>query len=110
MRATSHSRTARFYNELGLEAKEHTDHGPTHFELLPLSESMVVEIYQASANFPGDAVMIEVESLEDALEVARRSEISPRSEIKELKDSRFVYIKDPDGRDVMLIQKIPAPI
>lgn len=96
-----------FYTKLGLVAEEHQhDDGPRHFSLKPTIEELAVEIYAASNSYPTDAIMLEVDSIEDVLAAIG---IDPEMPIKEIGIKfRFTYIKDPDHRDVMLIQKIKA--
>lgn len=97
--------TARFYKELGLAAREHEHGGPKHYEVGPLSEDCVLEIYQASERISKDTLMLEVASIKAALLVAGRFGIKLCTELKEVGDARFVYITDPDGRYVMLIER-----
>ena len=97
---------ARFYSDIGLKTNEHQHEGLRHYEVTPLSDNGVLEIYSTSQSFSQDALMLYVDSLSGTLSViAERYNIYPEYEIKETLDSFFTYIKDPDGRLVMLIQK-----
>ncbi len=104
LRAGNKHTTAEFYEKLGLAPHEHQHGGPKHYEVLPLSPTIVVEIYQSSTNYPTDTIMLEVDSIDAALFVAASFNIEKKSEIKETPDGRLVYITDPDGRAVMLIE------
>jgi catechol 2,3-dioxygenase-like lactoylglutathione lyase family enzyme len=105
-RSKDKERLTRFYSDLGLSISEHQHGGPKHYEVTPLSDSGVLEIYSASQLLSQDALMLYVDSLSETLSiVARGYKINQECEIKETPDSLFVYIKDPDGRLVMLIQK-----
>lgn len=104
LRAGDRNVTAQFYEKLGLKAKEHQHGGPMHHEVGPLAEGFVVEIYKKSLAFATDAIMIGVDSLEEAIRAVAEFGIAPKGEIKEIESTRFVYVTDPDGRDVMLIQ------
>lgn len=103
-RASDRKTTARFYAAMGLCAHEHQHGGPIHHEIGPMSENAVLEIYTASANFDADALMVEVDSIAVAVEVASTYGVEPPREVKEAADMRFVYIRDPDGRPLMLIE------
>lgn len=97
---------ARFYSDMGLRTNEHQHGGPGHFEVTSMSNNGVLEIYSLSELFPHDALMLYVDSLFETLSVvANGYNIYPERAIKETAASFFVYIKDPDGRLVMLIQK-----
>lgn len=104
LRAKDKHLTAKFYAELGLTTDEHGHGGPKHYEMLPLSLKYAVEIYQQSSRFAGDALMLEVESISQELAVAAMFNIKPKSDEKNNDDMKFIYITDPDGRDVMLIE------
>ncbi len=104
-RAANRHETARFYAELGLGVYEHQHGGPLHYEVAPMSDEIVLEIYLRSPVFARDALMINVDSIEVALEVASRFQIEAKMPVRDTEDSKFVYINDPDGRDVLLIQK-----
>lgn len=103
-RARDRVRTARFYSDLGLQENEHQHGGPVHHELGPMSENAVVEIYQSSATFTTDALMIEVPSIERALEIIATYDIVPEIEPRQASDIWFCYVQDPDDRLLMLIE------
>lgn len=105
LRSKDRHLTARFYAELGLSTHDHEHGGPRHYETGPLSEDFVVEVYQASEHFPGDALMLEVSSIEHSLEVSARFGVQIRTSLRDLGEVKIIYITDPDGRDVMLIEK-----
>lgn len=105
LRARDRHKTARFYEELGLCTKEHQHGGPKHFEMGPLAKSCVAEVYQWSESFPQDALMLNVDSISSTLEIAARYGIEPETEVRDVTDMKFIYIKDPDGRTVMLIEQ-----
>ncbi len=105
LRAMDKVVTADFYSKLGLSLREHEHGGPLHFEILDASQNFVTEIYQKTEKFAMDAVMIEVGSINDALKIVKEFGIIPKTELKEMVDIKFMYITDPDGRDVMLIEK-----
>jgi hypothetical protein len=105
LRSTNKHLTAAFYKDLGLIVEEEQHGGPKHYEVGPLSDAAVVEIYQSSQQFPHDTLMLEVESLQLALEVALRHGVAPTCDIKDTPDMRFVYVTDPDARPLMLIEK-----
>lgn len=94
--------TAQFYADLGLSTNEHQHGGPVHHEIGPFTEKSVLEVYQASQRYGTDALMVEVASIEAALKQV--SILEPVSVI-DGHDMRFTYIRDPDGRSVMLIEK-----
>jgi hypothetical protein len=109
LRAADRHVTARFYAQLGLAAREHEHGGPKHYEIGPPSETFVVEAYSKSSAFPSDAVMVEVDSIDAALRAVEQFEIRPMAAAKNAGEFRFVYVADPDGRPVMLIEKtVPA--
>ena len=109
LRASERHATARFYARLGLTTREHEHGGPRHYEVGPQAAEAVVEIYQRSAAFAADAVMIEVDSIDAALRAAAEFGSQPAAPPKDAGDFRFVYVADPDGRPVMLIEKSPRP-
>ncbi len=105
LRAQDKSVCANFYDRLGLELHEHQHGGPMHFEMRPHAPEVVFELYQASSRYQQDALIIEVDSLADALRVCAEFGIMPASALKESPDAAFVYIADPDGRCVMLVEQ-----
>ncbi|MEK7187692.1 MAG: hypothetical protein AAB691_02510 [Patescibacteria group bacterium] len=104
LRATNRQETARFYAELGLHTREHKHGGPAHHEVMPMADTCVMEIYAASPDFPKDALMLIVDSIETALQVASEFGIQATTDVSVLEDTKFVYITDPDGRPVLLIE------
>lgn len=100
--------TADFYSKLGLTTIEHSHGGPSHFQVEPLADKeteMVVELYSLSKQYAKDAIMLYVDSIPRALAIVKDFGIEPKTEIKEIKNFLHVYVTDPDGRDVMLIQE-----
>ncbi len=104
LRAKNKQVTARFYEELGLSSREHEHDGPRHYELGPFIKNCVAEVYSWSESFPQDAFMLNVDSISDALEITARYGISPVTELRNGTNMKFIYINDPDGRVVMLIE------
>ena len=104
--------TADFYSKLGLTTTEHQHGGPSHFQLEPLAyknTEMVVELYSLSKQYAKDAVMLYVDSIPKALAIAKDFGIEPKTaDVSVAKDFLFIYITDPDGRDVMLIEEKKA--
>ena len=109
LRAADRHVTAQFYARLGLDAREHEHGGPKHYEIGPSSEGFVVEAYARSPAFPSDAIMVEVDSIDAALRAAEQFGVRPSAPAKVAGGLRFVYVTDPDGRPVMLIEKAPPP-
>lgn len=108
LRAKDRGKTAEFYRELGLITNEHSHGGPLHHEVSPVSDEFVLEIYKKSdmaKKFTQDAIMIEVDSLDDALKVVGKFHRSLNSEIFTSGDMTFVYVTDPDDRMVLLMEK-----
>ena len=101
LRADKKNDTAQFYRKLGLVLTSHHHDGPTHFLMAPVSRDIVFEIYQTSKKHNRDAIMLNVDNLEKVLELLGLVQ----SEIHESNSIRFTYVSDPDGRDVILIQK-----
>lgn len=64
-----------------------------------------MEVYARSSAFPRDAIMLNVDSIEAALTVAAEFGIQATTDLKDAGDTRFLYITDPDGRPVMLVEK-----
>ncbi len=105
LRAEDKKITADFYSRLGLGVREHEHGGPLHFEITESSPDSVVEIYQRTNAVSVDALMIEVDSINDALKIVKEFGILPKTALKETIDMQFIYINDPDGRGVMLLEK-----
>ena len=104
LRASSRQDTATFYEALGLTLTEHQHGGPYHFEVSPVSPDIVVEIYTASPTFRRDALIVEVSSIEETLRNIEsygdwHGDVVHRGELT------FVYVTDPDGRPLMLLEK-----
>lgn len=105
LRSKDKIKTAEFYSRLGLVAHDHQHGGPMHYEVKDISKDFFVEIYQNSEKFCRDALMIEVEDMQDTLDVLKEFYVNEISELRETATMKFIYIKDPDGRDVMLIEQ-----
>lgn len=105
LRAQSREETSAFYRALGLQAHEHVHGGPIHFELGPTDPGCVAEIYKWSPNFPSDALMVKVSSIDEAL-----ARIGVSVEVRDVNDMRLAYVTDPDGRAVMVFEQITQPI
>jgi hypothetical protein len=105
LRAKDKIRTADFYSKLGLITHDHEHGGPMHYEVREVSKDFVVEIYQNSERFCRDAIMIEVDHLQNTLKVIKEFCMNESFDLKETETMIFAYIKDPDGRDVMLVEK-----
>ncbi|MEY2665804.1 MAG: hypothetical protein RLZZ480_909 [Candidatus Parcubacteria bacterium] len=105
LRALDRERTALFYQALGLHAHEHEHEGPLHFELGPTDPACVAEVYRRSDNFPTDALMVKVLSLDTAL-----SNIHATPNIREVGDMRLAYVTDPDGRSVMVYEIVQTEV
>ncbi len=103
----SHNRreTAEFYTALGLTSNEHSHGGPVHAEVGPNSPTIVLEVYSRSEAYHADAVMIEVDSIENSIRAVARFDPDPVYPIRGDSGFRFIYISDPDERPVMLIEK-----
>ena len=98
--------TVKFYEALKLRSNYHEHGGPMHYELGPNSQGIVIEVYRQSDNFKRDAIMIEVPSIEEALKAIDEFLLTDFIYVvKDSVDMRFVYVCDPDGRHVMIIQK-----
>lgn len=102
-RSKDKSVTAQFYADLGLGMQDHEHGGPRHFGVLPISPTFVLEIYQASEAYDVDAILLNVDSISEALLVAKKYGIEPITELRVVGNLQSVYIKDPDGRAVMLL-------
>lgn len=109
LRARDKHASAKFYEALGLTLHEHAHGGPLHFEMGPNAPELVFELYRGSRNFAEDALMLEVDSLKEALRVCEEFKIFPYEEVKEVEGIRFAYVLDLDGRACMLLEKILQP-
>jgi catechol 2,3-dioxygenase-like lactoylglutathione lyase family enzyme len=107
LRATDKHASARFYECLGLVAREHEHGGPRHYEVGPPARDSVLEVYAKSAAFGGDAVMVDVDSLDAALAAVLAPGEAPKAGPKDAGSFRFAYVTDPDGRSVMPIETRP---
>lgn len=90
-----------FYKLLGLTVHEHQHGGPVHTEVGPIRSDFVVEVYRRSLKYSTDALMVGVDDLATTLSSLRRTGVSPHTVIEE---GKVVYVKDPEGSDVMLVQ------
>jgi len=100
-RVRDREESCKFYEILGLNINTHSHGGPVHSEIGPSSREFVVEAYKQSERFTGDALMVEIENLKSTLLKLLRAGITPWVVLEE---DKIVYVKDPDGADVMLIQ------
>jgi hypothetical protein len=105
LRSKNRHKTARFYEVLGLHAHEHSHDGPVHYGISPTSKEFIVEIYAQSANFDHDTVMVIVDSVEQSLIAVAALEILPRTKLMQTDTLRYIYVTDPDGRDVMIVEE-----
>ncbi len=107
LRCLSRGATAQFYQRLGLKTDGHQHGGPFHFEVQPVAKEVVIELYTASRQYSMDAITLMVDSIAKALEAVKDLGVVPKTELKTSADKKlsFQYITDPDGRDVMLMQK-----
>lgn len=103
MRAPDKDATKKFYEALGLQFHEHQHGGPMHFEIGPNSPDIVFELYRASLEYPLDAIMLEVDSINDAIAVCKTLDI-PGYEMHMHMAGTLVFVTDPDGRNVMLFE------
>ena len=108
LRAADKHATAKFYERLGLKSHEHEHGGPRHYEIGPLAPGAVMEVYAKSATFSGDAVMVEIDSLDAALAAVLAPGEAPKVGPKDTGTFKFAYVTDPDGRPVMLIETRPG--
>lgn len=99
-RVKNRTEMANFYRLLGLSLVEHQHGGPVHVEVGPVDPSFVLEVYERSERYPTDALMIGVEDLKAVLQLLQQSGFEAPS----VNEKNFVYVKDPDGVDVMLVQ------
>lgn len=56
-------KTVAFYKLLGLNLTRHKHGGPVHFEVRPVHQDFVVEVYQESPRYITDVLMVGVEDL-----------------------------------------------
>jgi hypothetical protein len=92
----------------GLATREHEHGGRATTKSAAQAAGAVTENLPAIHCVTTDAIMIEVDSIDAALPpptVGFRRIAPP----KDAGDFRFVYVADPDGRPVMLIEKPPRP-
>lgn len=106
MRATLCPKMAHFYEALGLSVDKHSHGGPLHYEVGPIHEDFVVEIYKVSAKYNADALMLEVSCLESAIDIVQSFGCEVRTPIQNSADIKFVYVLGPDNRTLMLYEKI----
>lgn len=106
LRTGNRVETSKFYAELGLNIKEHRHGGPIHNEVGPMSQECTLEIYLRSQTFTEDVLMLNVNSIDEALCTASKFNIQPQTALLKMQDSNYIYITDPDGRSLMLIEKI----
>jgi len=104
-RVTNRSKSSAFYSLLGLKTKAHQHGGPIHDEVTPVSTEFVIETYPRSDRFNSDALMIVVDDLKQLLIQLKQNGVIPHFT---LSDGQSVYVKDPEGNDVMLIQCTPT--
>lgn len=89
-----------FYKMLGVEFQEERHgKGPVH-DTSPVDAEAVLELYPESAG-RGDTLVLEVESLDNA----RRHLLRHGQEVEDR--GRVLFLKDPEGRDVMIMQENP---
>src|SRR3989344_6431209 len=115
LRCTNKEKTTEFYKALGLTATPHQHpSGPIHFGLEPLADKnteFVVELYDIRAPRIMDAIMLEVDSIERTLAIAKEFGTEAKTRPKISNGRMYVYITGPDNRDIMLIeQKKPEQI
>lgn len=107
LRSTNKLQTIRFYEALGLTTQKHEHDGPVHYEIKPLSDDFVVEVYTKSDVFPEDAVMLSVDSIKDvlyALQVAGFC-VRIKAGVRDSVNMKLIYVFDPDDRPVLLLEK-----
>ncbi|HMO78026.1 MAG TPA: VOC family protein [Candidatus Paceibacterota bacterium] len=102
-RVSNRDKTVSFYKLLGLDLFRHQHGvGPLHFGVGPVHPDFVIEIYQESHRYPRDALMVRVNDLAATILLLKRQGINVHITVRE---GYMVYVKDPDGMDVMLVQK-----
>jgi hypothetical protein len=99
-RVKNRTEMTNFYRLLGLSLVEHQHGGPVHMEVSPVSPGFVFEVYERSERYSTDALMIGVEDLKATLQLLQQNGF----EAPAINEKNFVYVKDPDGVDVMLVQ------
>lgn len=99
-RAKSKERVTEFYKLLGLKVNEHQHGGPVHVEVMPIDPKFIFEVYQQSPLYATDAVMVGVADLKATLLTLQHNGV----DVPPVTEKNFVYVKDPDGSDVMLVQ------
>ena len=104
VRAKDRHVTASFYAALGLETNEHEHGGPKHYTAFPVSPECVLEIYSRSEKYSVDTVLIQVDLIQATLQKLHETHPAQQIEIKGTDKMKFCYLKDPDGRDVMLFE------
>jgi hypothetical protein len=105
LRTRSREASGKFYEALGLILNEHAHGGPTHFEMGPNAHDLVFEMYKGSVNFSEDTLMIEVDSLDEALRICEEFKVLPYEDLRKGEGIRFAYVLDLDNRSVMLLEK-----
>lgn len=99
-RAKNRKQVTEFYKLLGLNLNEHQHGGPVHAEVRPIDPKFVLEVYQQSPRYTTDVVMVGVEDLRVTLLTLQQNGV----DVPQMTEKNFVYVKDPDGSDVMLVQ------
>jgi lactoylglutathione lyase len=107
LRSNDRERLKAFYECLGMKFEIHKHgEGPEHASFV-VENSTVLEIYKRSRpKYIDDAILVVVSSVAKTLAQLRKGEFIPRKEkgSKEA-DLTQVYISDPDGRPVLLLQE-----
>jgi predicted enzyme related to lactoylglutathione lyase len=106
LRAKKRNTTVRFYEALGIDMAEQEHGGPKHFEMTSVSAAPVFELYQRTKKFPQDTLMLAVDSIDEAIAVAREFGIVPLQEARLASGLKIAYISDPDGRPILLLQNL----
>lgn len=100
-RVSNRDRTAAFYKLLGLDLSLHQHGGPPHFEVQSIHSDFVVEVYNQSPIYSQDALMVGVKDLAATVHLLEQNGIGVHATVQK---GSMVYVKDPDGMDVMLVQ------
>lgn len=108
MRSRDRDVAADFYRDLGFSPKLHEHGGPLHFEMLEFTPFPIVEIYKMSENFPEDAIIIYTSSLDETLNNVKKYAVEHITDIRKLSDASFIYIKDPDGRTLLIMESLSS--